>query len=174
MRHKIMDKGESRMQGGFRAATGLHEGIRKAEDKVLGVFAEFCRKHNNNMRAVWTEFNSYLERNGKTKTLKALREAANRMSALSTNEAVRILEKMGFESRCNSEVVVTLDVGGASISITMPRGNHTLRNRDYANKVICAALGSKGSGAFEYLQRTIGDKATKSMFRKAAEEMGGF
>lgn len=153
----------------------MQESIQKAEDKVLGVFVSLCRKHNNNMKMVWTEFNSYLESSGKTKVKKALREAADRMSVMSTKEAVKILKKVGFESRSRVEVVVTINIDGESVSVTMPNGkNHKLKSRDYATRILCAIVGSKGNEAFEYLQRVIGDKSTKSTFRKAAHEMSSF
>ena len=153
----------------------LNDGIQKVKDDISGLFVRFCKKHNSNMKAVWAELHSYLRQEGKTKTIRALREAADMMSTMTVKEALKVMEGMGLDTRNGIDLMVIVKINGESFSIRMPNlhsgKDTTLKNKDYAVKVICAAIGIKGNEAFDYLQRQIGNKATKGLFRKAAEEM---
>lgn len=175
MKHRKKKRKHEMQMDRLARAEGLRETIQSEAREIREIFGRICRKHNNDMKAVWVEFNSYLDRNGKIKTKKALKEAANRMSSMSTGDAVKMLKDLGFESRSKVEVVVRVNIGEDNISIVMPQGkSHTLRNRDYAIRILCAVVGCKGKNAFDYLQDTIGDKATKGLFKNAASELTAF
>jgi len=152
----------------------LNDRIERLDGDIRKVFSHSCRKHNNNMKAVWTELHAHLKKEGKNKTVRALREAADRMSSMTVKDAVKVLEGLGLDIRRNTDIVITVEVDDEKISIVLPN-NHSagqvLKNKDYATRVVCAVIGMKGNEVFDYLQKEIGNKATKGLFRKATQEM---
>jgi len=165
----------ARSRGNKLRGNPLNDGILGVNGDIRKIFLRLCKKHNSNMKAVWTELHAYLKREGKTKTVKALREAADRMSAMTVKDAIRMMEGMGLDTRNGIDLMVTVIIDGEKFAVRMPNPHSgkdtTLKNKDYATRVICTAIGVKGTGAFGYLQRQIGNKATKGLFRKATEEM---
>lgn len=153
----------------------LNEGTQNINGNMRKLFVQFCKKHNSNMEAVWTELHAYLRKEGKTKTIRALREAADRMSAMTVKDAIKVMEGMGLDTRNGIDIMVKIRIDGEQFAIRMPNPHSgrdtTLKNRNYATRVICAAIGVKGNEAFGYLQKHIGNKATKSLFKKATKEM---
>lgn len=156
-------------------ALPLSEGIQRLDGDIKKIFVKLCKKHNSNMEAVWTELHAYLRKEGKTKTIRALKEAADRMSVMSVKDAIKVMEGMGLDTRNGIDVMVKIRIDGENFAIRMPNPHSgrdtTLKNRNYATRIICAAIGVKGNEAFRYLQKRVGNKATKGLFRKAASEL---